>query len=214
VNVLLLRWDTKPDKRIRGTFLRHRSTRQNVFLCRDPCLSRRCESALFRLSEIAAAGPNGLSTGCLREGTVDLARPAAAVPPGHRGSTRVPRSEVEDEPLTADRVRLLAGAAPMNPRMSLALVVASALLTGCGGVEKQSASEDAPANDSPSVSTQPVMDSGKPYPSDPDAIVVLGHSGSTGESSDPDQPGVEVRENSWVTGTTPTSAACTSRYSR
>ncbi len=44
---------------------------------------------------------------------------------------------------------------------------------------------------------------GKPYKGWPDAIVVLGHSGSTGESSDPNQPGVEVRENSWVTGTNP-----------
>ena len=31
----------------------------------------------------------------------------------------------------------------------------------------------------------------------------MGHSGSTGESSDPDQPGVEIRKNSWVTGTNP-----------
>lgn len=37
----------------------------------------------------------------------------------------------------------------------------------------------------------------------PNSIAVLGHSGSTGENSDPDQPGVEVRENSWATGTNP-----------
>ena len=32
---------------------------------------------------------------------------------------------------------------------------------------------------------------------------MLGHSGATGENSDPDQPGVEVRANSWATGTNP-----------
>jgi hypothetical protein len=37
----------------------------------------------------------------------------------------------------------------------------------------------------------------------PSSIAVLGHSGSTGENSDPDQPGVEGRENSWATGTNP-----------
>jgi hypothetical protein len=37
----------------------------------------------------------------------------------------------------------------------------------------------------------------------PNSIAVLGHSGGTGESSDPKQPGVEVRENSWATGTNP-----------
>lgn len=37
----------------------------------------------------------------------------------------------------------------------------------------------------------------------PNSIAVLGHSGATGENSDPDQAGVEVRENSWATGTNP-----------
>ena len=32
---------------------------------------------------------------------------------------------------------------------------------------------------------------------------MLGHSGATGESSDPRRPGVEVRANSWATGTNP-----------
>lgn len=44
-----------------------------------------------------------------------------------------------------------------------------------------------------------------PYVGYPDSIVALGHSGSTGESSDPAQPvGVETRANSWITGTNPT----------
>ncbi len=37
----------------------------------------------------------------------------------------------------------------------------------------------------------------------PNSIAVLGDSGATGENSDPDQPGVEVRANSWATGTNP-----------
>ena len=32
---------------------------------------------------------------------------------------------------------------------------------------------------------------------------MLGHSGSTGENSDPDEPGVETRRNSWATDTDP-----------
>jgi hypothetical protein len=37
----------------------------------------------------------------------------------------------------------------------------------------------------------------------PNSIVVLAHSGATGENSDPRRPGVEVRSNSWATGTNP-----------
>jgi hypothetical protein len=45
----------------------------------------------------------------------------------------------------------------------------------------------------------------------PRSVVVLGHSGATGENSDPSQPGAEVRENSWATGTNP---AVNSVYTR
>jgi hypothetical protein len=34
-------------------------------------------------------------------------------------------------------------------------------------------------------------------------MFVLGHSGATGENSDPSKPRVEVRANSWATGTNP-----------
>lgn len=48
------------------------------------------------------------------------------------------------------------------------------------------------------------MPAPQPYSGYPDSIVVLGHSGSTGESSDPTKPfGEETRSNSWVTGTNP-----------
>ena len=50
---------------------------------------------------------------------------------------------------------------------------------------------DAPA---PSVTSTPGY---------PDSIVVIGHSGATGEDSNPAQPHVEIRANSWATGTNP-----------
>jgi hypothetical protein len=37
----------------------------------------------------------------------------------------------------------------------------------------------------------------------PNSIAVLGHSGATGEGSDPRYPNSEMRENSWATGTNP-----------
>jgi len=37
----------------------------------------------------------------------------------------------------------------------------------------------------------------------PNAMAIIGHSGSTGEDSDPAQPHVEIRANSWATGTNP-----------
>jgi hypothetical protein len=37
----------------------------------------------------------------------------------------------------------------------------------------------------------------------PNSIAVLGHSGATGENSDPNRPGAIVRANSWATGTNP-----------
>jgi hypothetical protein len=40
-------------------------------------------------------------------------------------------------------------------------------------------------------------------PGYPSGVAVLGHSGATGEGSDPDRPGEEVRANSWATGTNP-----------
>ena len=44
---------------------------------------------------------------------------------------------------------------------------------------------------------------GTAYVGYPSSIVVLAHSSATGESSDPRRPGVEVRANSWATGTNP-----------
>jgi hypothetical protein len=37
----------------------------------------------------------------------------------------------------------------------------------------------------------------------PNSIVVLGHSGATGQDSDPSRPGMDVPQNSWATGSNP-----------
>lgn len=43
----------------------------------------------------------------------------------------------------------------------------------------------------------------RPYTGYPDAVAVLGHSGSTGRNSDPAHPGYDARDNSWATGSNP-----------
>jgi hypothetical protein len=68
--------------------------------------------------------------------------------------------------------------------VTLALVASVVTLAGCGVSE--------------STSSAPLKTTGYP-----NSIAVLGHSGATGENSDPQQPGVEVRANSWATGTNP-----------
>ena len=80
----------------------------------------------------------------------------------------------------------------------LASLAALVLLVGCGS--------NAPRKDE-AATKDPAM----PYDGYPDSIVALGHSGSTGVDSDPAKPGVEVRSNSWVTGTNP---AVNSLYGR
>ena len=72
------------------------------------------------------------------------------------------------------------------------------LLASCDG-----AATPSPAP--PSASPHPMSASSSiaGVPGYPSSIVVLAHSGATGEDSDPSQPGIEVRENSWATGTNP-----------
>jgi GDSL-like Lipase/Acylhydrolase len=69
------------------------------------------------------------------------------------------------------------------------LCLAALLAPGCGGEDDNAESSPAPAP--------------KSTPGYPSSIAVLGHSGATGEGSDPDRPGEEVRANSWATGTNP-----------
>jgi hypothetical protein len=68
-------------------------------------------------------------------------------------------------------------------RTALTLMTVTVLL-GCGG-------------DPPSVPTSGAEQQR------PSGVVAIGHSGLTGESSDPQRPGEDALENSWATGTTP-----------
>src|SRR4051794_14113718 len=82
--------------------------------------------------------------------------------------------------------------------MSAAALVSASVLGGCGGSDSEpTRGADATRGTSAATSTPTVASAAargwtRGYP---DSITVLGHSGSTGESSDPEQPGVEVREN-------------------
>ena len=96
---------------------------------------------------------------------------------------------------------------PQRLSATVALALAAcAALAGCGGSD---AAPTAPAEAAASASAATPPQTAarasarrwtRGYPS---SITVLGHSGSTGESSDPAQPRVEVRANSWVTGSNP-----------
>src|SRR3954465_9732740 len=79
---------------------------------------------------------------------------------------------------------------------TLTLVATVVPLVACGSSDSGSAAPTAKANPAPA----PTDHWTKGYPN---GVAVLGHSGSTGEGSDPNQPGVEVRANSWATGTNP-----------
>ena len=75
---------------------------------------------------------------------------------------------------------------------SIALVLA----VGCGGGGDNGRGKS-------STSAKPSTPTPKATAGYPSSIAVLGHSGATGENSDPSKPGVEVRANSWATGTNP-----------
>jgi GDSL-like lipase/acylhydrolase family protein len=77
----------------------------------------------------------------------------------------------------------------ISRRAAWLLCLAALAAPGCGG--------DDDTADKPSRPTP------KSTPGYPSSIGVLGHSGATGEGSDPDRPGEEVRANSWATGTNP-----------
>jgi hypothetical protein len=89
-----------------------------------------------------------------------------------------------------------------NARAAVVAAVASlvVLAAACSDTSPES---QAGANSGPTTSAGASTTGSVPYVGYPDSILVLGHSGATGESSDPAQPGVEVRENSWATGTSP-----------
>ena len=92
----------------------------------------------------------------------------------------------------------------MRRQTTLAIVAAVVvLLNACGsGPATEPTPTTRPVSPSPSPPASP-SEQAAAYSTYPDAIAVIGHSGSTGENSDPKQPGVEVRENSWATGSNP-----------
>jgi hypothetical protein len=95
----------------------------------------------------------------------------------------------------------------MADRAQTAFVVLAAAtllaIAGCGGDD--GAKEGSGAGRAPATAASAASEAL------PRSIVVLGHSGATGENSDPSRPGAEVRENSWATGTNP---AVNSVYAR
>jgi lysophospholipase L1-like esterase len=81
-------------------------------------------------------------------------------------------------------------------RVMVVAAAASTLLVSCSsgsGAAKPGLSPGARSSTSaPALSTR--------YPN---SVVVLGHSGTTGANSDPDQQGSDARQNSWATGDNP-----------
>lgn len=88
-------------------------------------------------------------------------------------------------------------------RAALTLLAAVAVLAGCADSDSAPpARSDTAAAETAAPSTTAAA-AHKWTHGYPNSVAVLGHSGSTGENSDPNQPGVEVRANSWATGTNP-----------
>ena len=85
---------------------------------------------------------------------------------------------------------------------AIAMVASLVVLTAACSDTSPGSQAGAPSG--PSTTSAGASATGSvPYVGYPDSVLVLGHSGATGESSDPAQPGIEVRENSWATGTNP-----------
>jgi hypothetical protein len=85
------------------------------------------------------------------------------------------------------------------------LCLAALVLTGCGA---QSDAASAPtATTAAAASGTAATPAAEPpagaTPGYPSSMAVLGHSNATGEDSDPAQPHVAIRANSWATGTNP-----------
>ncbi|HKN45834.1 MAG TPA: hypothetical protein VJW23_18110, partial [Propionibacteriaceae bacterium] len=83
----------------------------------------------------------------------------------------------------------------MNTRSvgTVATLIALALaVSGCGGadIEGQAAAGPTTSSTAPSANT-----------ANPVGVIAIGHSGLTGENSDPSLPFSPALENSWATGT-------------
>jgi hypothetical protein len=83
------------------------------------------------------------------------------------------------------------GTQPLTMRSpGLALLLIGLIVSACGSASSPSSVA--------SSSGSPVASAGQPL-----GIAAIGHSGSTGYYSDPNQAGVDILANSWATGTNP-----------
>jgi hypothetical protein len=84
------------------------------------------------------------------------------------------------------------------------LCFAALVLTGCGHSDDTSVPKMTIATAGSSREATPAASQRtRATPGYPNSIAVLGHSNATGEDSDPAQPHVILRANSWATGTNP-----------
>ena len=103
----------------------------------------------------------------------------------------------ERETRVAGRIVRRGGRGAVVVRSGFALLT-YAVLVACAS------SSAGPGDAAPRASGSPSeLPTRSAAPSEPVGLVALGHSALTGENSDPEQPGVEARENSWATGTAP-----------
>lgn len=86
----------------------------------------------------------------------------------------------------------------MSRSVGVAAILFSLLLSACAPAG--TGTSPGPGSALPSASGPGASGAG---PSEPNEIAVIGHSGATGYDSDPDQPGEDIRANSWATGTNP-----------
>lgn len=84
-------------------------------------------------------------------------------------------------------------------RTSTLLLIMSTVLAACGSAPPTATTTSIPAATAV-ASAAPLT---APPAGTPVGVIAIGHSAMTGEWSDPNNPGMEVRENSWATGTAP-----------
>ena len=85
----------------------------------------------------------------------------------------------------------------MNTRSAATLAAITALVLavgGCGSADIADHGAAGPATSSTATAATPA---------NPVGVIAIGHSGLTGEGSDPSRPGQVALENSWATGTSP-----------
>ena len=85
----------------------------------------------------------------------------------------------------------------MNTRSAATVAAIIALVLtvgGCGGGDIADQAAAGPATSSTATAANP---------GNPVGVIAIGHSGLTGEGSDPSRPGQVALENSWATGTSP-----------